>query len=254
MSTFNHCTRSIAVLVALAATACLAQNDVQPPTRSPHYQRHDFKGKEGGTLSYWLMKPAMLEAGKKYPLVLALHGRGGNTEAASVLASEAMRRDYPCFVMAPASGRMAMWAVPTDFNRLRGEPLLPRALEALAAVIAEHPIDADRVYVTGQSMGGFGTYGALAASAQTFAAAMPICGGWNPSEAAKMKDVPLWIFHGAKDTTVPVERSRQMVEAIKAAGGQPKYTEYADLGHNSWSRAYAAPATWQWLFAQRRGK
>jgi predicted peptidase len=101
-------------------------------------------------------------------------------------------------------------------------------------------------------MGGFGSFGAVALSPQTFAAAIPICGGWAPGDAAKMKDVALWVFHGDADGTVPVERSRSMVEALKQAGGSPKYTEFPGVGHNSWSKAYALPETWEWLFAQRR--
>lgn len=241
------------VLSALACGTGLAQHaDVEPPTRSPHYQQREFTGKDGAKLNYWLMSPAQMEAGKKYPLVLALHGRGGNTEAATVLGNEAMRRDYPCFVLAPAATRAGVWAVPADFERLRGRPQLPLALEALVKVIEENPIDRQCVYVTGQSMGGFGTFGALAASPQTFAAAVPICGGWSTADAAKMKDVAIWVFHGDADKTVPVELSRKMVEALKQAGGAPKSTEYPGVGHNSWSRTYASPETWQWLFAQRR--
>ncbi len=243
---------SLAVVAQISRPVAAQETEVQPPTRNSHYQKHEFTGKESGKLSYWLMRPATIEPEKKYPLVLALHGRGGNTEAASVLGSDALRKDHPCFVLAPAATRAGVWAVPANLARLRGQPQLPLALEALNKVMADHPIDPHRVYVTGQSMGGFGTYGALAASPQVFAAAMPICGGWDVTQAAKFKDIPLWAFHGDADTTVPVERSREMVESLKRAGGTPKYTEYAGVGHNSWSRTYASPETWQWLFAQKR--
>lgn len=228
------------------------REQVRPPVRSELFTRHTFTAKDGRSVDYWLMTPAKLEPGRKYPLVLTLHGRGGNTQAASVLAEDDMRAEYPCFVMAPAVNRQQVWALPGNFARLRGDSLLPVALEALASVQQKHPIDADRVYVTGQSMGGFGTFGALAASPQTFAAAIPICGGWSPDDAAKMKAVAIWIFHGDADRTVPVERSRSMAEAIKAAGGQVKYSELKGVGHNSWSPAYADEQTWKWLFAQRR--
>jgi predicted peptidase len=89
-------------------------------------------------------------------------------------------------------------------------------------------------------------------SPQIFAAAIPVCGGWDPADAEKMKDVPLWVFHGEADGTVQAERSRSMIDAIKQAGGSPKYTEYPGMGHNSWLKAYAAASTWEWLFAQRR--
>ena len=103
-------------------------------------------------------------------------------------------------------------------------------------------------------MGGFGTFGAIAIRPNLFAAAIPVCGGWDPMDAEKMKGVVLWVFHGDADRTVPVDRGRRMVEAVKHAGGSPKYTEYPGVGHNSWSKIYATPATWTWLFAQRRKK
>lgn len=247
----------IAIVVGTAAAwagnMVWAQADtVSPPTRSEHYQRHEFTGADGEKLSYWLMSPAKVEPGQKYPLVLALHGRGGNTEGATVLGSAALRSKYPCFVLAPAVSRNGVWAVPGDFRGLRGKHVLPLVLAALEQVKQDHPIDADRVYVTGQSMGGFGSFGAIATSPSTFAAAIPICGGWDPQDAEKMKAVPLWVFHGDADTTVPVQRSRSMVEAITAAGGTPKFTEYPGVGHNSWSKTYASPETWEWLFAQQR--
>ncbi len=234
---------------------CCGQADaVKSPTRSQKYKRGEFKSKDGTKLSYWLMTPVKVESNTTYPLVLALHGRGGNTEAAIVLGSEEMRKKYPCFVMAPAVSRAGNWAVPKGTRKLRGKQLLPTALQALEEIKKTHPIDADRIYVTGQSMGGYGTFGAIATSPQTFAAAIPVCGGWNAADAAKMKGVALWVFHGDADKTVPVERSQTMIAAIKKAGGSPKYTEYPGIGHNSWSKTYASAETWKWLFAQRRGK
>lgn len=240
---------------ALAQPPAPAQREadaVRPPVQSRHYTKHTFTAEDGRKVDYWLMTPAKIEPGKKYPLVLTLHGRGGNTTAAGILASEAMRAEYPCFVLAPAVGREQVWALPADFARLRGDAMMPVVLAALAQVQKQHPIDADRIYVTGQSMGGFGTFGALAASPGTFAAAIPICGGWRPGDAAKMKDVPIWVFHGDADRTVPVDRSRVIVEALRAAGGQPKYSELKGVAHNSWEPAYNDPATWKWLFSQRR--
>ncbi len=243
----------IFLTLACAVKTCRAQSaEVSSPTQSPRYERQEFKAQDGTQLSFWLMKPGSLTEGKKYPLVLALHGRGGNSAAAAELAGSELRKEYPCFVMAPAVTRQQVWAVPGGFRQLPGQQMLTVVLEALEKVKADYPIDADRVYVTGQSMGGFGSFGAIAVSPETFAAAIPICGGWDPKDAAKMKTVPIWVFHGDMDTTVPVERSRTMVEAIKAAGGSPRYTEYPGVGHNSWSKTYASADTWKWLFSQRR--
>jgi predicted peptidase len=101
-------------------------------------------------------------------------------------------------------------------------------------------------------MGGYGSWWALEAKPDMFAAAAIICGGGRPEKVAKFKNVPMWVFHGADDKTVPVERSREMVEALKAAGGAPKYTEYPGVGHNSWAATYSNPELYRWLFAQKK--
>ncbi len=101
-------------------------------------------------------------------------------------------------------------------------------------------------------MGGAGTFGAMSLRPDIFAAAIPVAGGWDPKDAGKMNNIAIWVFHGDKDKVVPTDYSRTMVEAIKKAGGSPKYTEYEGVGHNSWSKAYASPETWEWLFQQKR--
>ncbi|HHK42169.1 MAG TPA: phospholipase [Planctomycetaceae bacterium] len=229
----------------------------QAPTRSKHYERHTYKAKDGTSIDYWLMSPAEVQSGQKYPLVLALHGRGGTTTAATVLGSEKYRRQFPCFVIAPVSTRQGVWArarktIGSGNRKKAGKEMLPAAIEALESLLEKYPIDRDRIYVTGQSMGGFGTFGALVQRPDLFAAGIPVAGGWAVRDAEKIKDTPLWVFHGDKDNVVPTELSRNMVEAIRKAGGHPKYTEFAGVGHNSWSRAYASPRTWDWLFAQKR--
>lgn len=244
----------LALLVCHVAVSSAQDKAIKAPTRGAHFQQHEFKAKDGSTLAYWLMKPAQIEAGKTYPLVLTLHGRGGNTEAATVLAGDEMRKKYPCFVLAPAVARKEVWAVPSDFRKLPGPERISAAVELVDQLLGKEPIDRSRVYVTGQSMGGFGSFGALAHAPETFAAAMPVCGGWKAEDAERMKGVAVWVFHGDADGTVPVERSRTMVEALKAAGGEVKYTEYPGVGHNSWSPTYKSPKTWEWLFEQRRAK
>lgn len=102
-------------------------------------------------------------------------------------------------------------------------------------------------------MGGYGTWDLISRMPETFAAAAPICGGGDENQAEKLIDLPIWVFHGADDTTVPPERSRNMVNAIKAAGGKKiKYTEYPGVGHGSWKPAYADPEFMKWLFSQKK--
>ena len=126
------------------------------------------------------------------------------------------------------------------------------ALEVVDGLIAIGRVDPDRVYVTGLSMGGYGTWCAAGLPGARFAAAAPICGGGDPQWASRYAGLPLWAFHGDADNIVPVRRAREMIEAIRADGGNPKYTEYPGVNHASWNQAYADDAFHEWLFAQKR--
>lgn len=108
------------------------------------------------------------------------------------------------------------------------------------------------MYLTGLSVGGYGTWLLAAAHPEKFAAIAPICGGGNPADARKLAKLPTWVFHGAKDPTVPLKRSEEMVEALKAAGAYPKFTVYPEAGHDSWTATYDNPEFYQWLLAQKR--
>ena len=130
----------------------------------------------------------------------------------------------------------------------RVESGLARRLDQL---IAKKPIDTRRIYLTGLSMGGYGTWDLIARQPERFAAAIPICGGGDPATAERIKHIPLWVFHGDADSAVKVSRSRDMVAALKQAGGEPKYTEYEGVGHDSWTRTYKSPEIYEWLFSQR---
>jgi predicted peptidase len=99
-------------------------------------------------------------------------------------------------------------------------------------------------------MGGFGTWSIAAKYPERWAAMVPICGGGNPSKAELIKDIPCWCFHGDKDSAVPVEKSREMIKALKAAGGNPNYTEYPGVGHNSWDKAYGTAELYEWMLKQ----
>ncbi|MBA4055232.1 MAG: peptidase, partial [Marivirga sp.] len=109
-----------------------------------------------------------------------------------------------------------------------------------------------RRYVTGISRGGYGSWHFICTRPDMFAAAIPVCGGGDPSRASNIVDVSVWAFHGAKDKNVPVDGSRHMIEAIKKAGGSPQYTEYENEAHNIWHRVSETPGLWDWLFEQQR--
>lgn len=229
-------------------------------TEQPHpgganssFDVREFKGSNGQTIRYSLFvpkdKPAAL------PLVLCLHGAGGNTAAANLLASTDKQSKHPCIVMAPAcDGKQTRWAKSEFRNGQDARSVMPELMEALHAVITETKADAQRIYLSGQSMGGMGTWGMIAEHADVFAAAVPVCGIWQTADAPKMNGVAIWAFHGGDDKTVPVTGSRDMIDALKKAGVKPapKYTEFPGVGHGSWEPAYATPELWDWMFAQRK--
>lgn len=215
------------------------------------YQPHTFRSSTDAELKYQLLSPAAAaEPGEqKFPLVLFLHGageRGADNQAqlkhgTSNFAKADVREKFPCYVAAPQCGTGKWWNTQADV-----------LVELIADLQKNHRIDPDRIYVTGLSMGGFGTWELLAQKPQLFAAAAPICGGGDPSKAAGYASVPIWVFHGDKDTVVRPELSRAMVDALKKAGGSPKYTEYPGVGHDSWTATYSDPAFMEWMFAQKR--
>ncbi len=213
-------------------------------------EKRTFKS-GGAELPYRLLKPAGYDPKKSYPLVVFLHGageRGSDNEAqirhgVREFASAKHRKQYPCFLIAPQCPAKRGWAG-SEPERL--------VLELIPALQKEFSIDAKRIYVTGLSMGGYGTWNLIGRRPELFAAAVPICGGGNEKMAEKMAKVPIWAFHGDKDTAVPVDRSRKMIAAIEKAGGKPKYTEYKGVGHDSWTRAYGDAKMFAWMFAQKK--
>jgi predicted peptidase len=166
-------------------------------------------------------------------------------------------RQWPCFVVAPQLPDGSSWAFLQRIgNRIVAAPEPARALrlaiEVLNRLTTEFSIDPSRIYVTGLSMGGFGTWDALWRWPDLFAAAVPICGGGDTSKAPIFAHKPIWAFHGESDDIVPVEATRSMVNAVRLAGGDSIYTEYPGVGHDSWTPAYNEPKLFDWLFAQKR--
>jgi predicted peptidase len=222
-------------------------------------EKREF-GSGKSVLPYRLMKPEGYDGSKDYPLVVFLHGAGerGKDNKAQLkhgvkdFASDAARKKHPCFLIAPQCPSGQSWAA------FRGgfakAPTTPakQVLALIAELRKEFKIDPKRIYLTGLSMGGYGTWDLLAREPGLFAAGLPVCGGGDPATAEKIAKIPLWVFHGDKDTAVPVERSRTMVEAVKKAGGEPKYTEYKGVGHDSWTATYKDAKVRDWLFAQKK--
>jgi predicted peptidase len=226
-----------------------------------------FKTDDGRELNYRLMKPKDYDPQKKYPLVLFFHGAGerGDDNVAQLVhgmndfAKDENREKYPCFVVAPQCPECKRWVEVDwtldahDFDE-KPSVTMQLVIELLEKLPQEHSIDMSRLYVTGLSMGGFATWDMISRYPGKFAGAAPVCGGADLKLAPKMVKVPIWTFHGDKDTVVKLHRSTDMVEAIRNAGGKVLYTEYAGVGHDSWVRAYSDPKLMEWMFAQKLSK
>jgi predicted peptidase len=194
---------------------------------------------------YLLSLPADYQKQEKWPLVLFLHGSGEcGSDIQKVKANGppkfADEKPYPFILVSPQAPE-DRWDIPS--------------LNALVdGLLKELKVDPDRVYVTGLSLGGGATWHLIASAPEKFAAAAPVC-GWNPKAktAEKIKNIPLWVFHGDKDKAVPLSHSQRMVDALKPLNAaEVKFTVYPGVGHDCWNQAYAEPELWNWLLAQKR--
>lgn len=210
-----------------------------------------LKENETQTISYWIFLPEDYEtkSGKRWPLLLFLHGsgeRGAEIEKVKVhgppkiLGNTEKAKDWPFITISPQCPENYTWS--------------PNQLALLLDEIEKNfNVDRNRIYATGLSMGGFGTWSLLYHYPKRFTAGVPICGGFNPDAAESFVDMPLWVFHGAKDQAVRVESSTNVVDAIKEKGGEKvRLTIYPDLEHDSWTVTYDNPELYVWLLEQRK--
>ena len=217
-----------------------------------YFEARTYVNGRKDTLLYRLLKPINYDPSKKHPLVVCLSGNGGRGDdnikqiagcwPAQIMSKTENKKRYEAFVFVPQCPSGANWS---------GSLVSSLVFEVIHKLENEFEIDTTRRYVTGQSMGGYGSWYFILTHPQMFAAAIPICGGGNPDLATKIVDVPIWAFHGQKDNAVPVESSRKMIDAIKKAGGNPRYNEFPDAGHVCWPQAYDTPGLLDWLFAQK---
>ena len=207
-----------------------------------------------GLLLYRLFVPTNYNPATKYPLVIFLHGAGergsdnrlqltGQT-GVLVFASAANQSKYPSFMIAPQCPTGGAWA-----DSIRRQ----QVFDLINALEVEFSIDPDRLYLTGLSMGGYGTWDYITAYTNMYAAAVPMSAGGDSGLASRIIRLPIWNFHAADDGTVNVSGSRTTINALRNAGGNPIYTEYASGGHVVWTPAYNTPILMDWVYAQRRG-
>lgn len=220
----------------------------------------------GESFDYRLLTPPGIESGQTFPLVLYLHGadRRGTDNCAQLgflpawMTEPRRREQFPCFLIAPQCRPNRPWVeTPRAFDRQapRQPPgaQMQVVINILEEVVREFPVDPARLYLTGLSMGGYAAWDLGTRLAERWAAVAPICGGGDELYADRLVGVPVWAWHGDADDVVPVRKSRRMIDAIRQAGGQPKYTELAGVGHDCWTAAYTAPdGVVPWMFQQRR--
>ena len=199
------------------------------------------------TARYLLYLPrAYTEDDREWPLILFLHGAGERGDDLELVKMHgppkivAERDDFPFVVVSPQCPADQWWD--TD------------VLSALLdEVVAQYRIDEDRIYLTGLSMGGFGTWSLAIRQPDRFAAIAPICGGGITHATRYIAHLPVWVFHGAKDETVRLKESQEMVDALKRYGGNVEFTVYPEAGHDSWTETYDNPELYEWFLTHRRG-
>jgi predicted peptidase len=231
------------VLTASAAGLFAAdQPSVQPGQSAQHFEKQ-----VPVALDYLLFLPEAYatDASKKWPLILFLHGAGergsdlGKVKVHGPPKIVEKKKDFPFVVVSPQCPGNGWW---DSF-----------ALNALLDdVLAKYRIDPARVYLTGLSMGGFGTWDLASRHPERFAAIAPICGGGSPMAVFRLRDMPVWVFHGDKDPLVPVKLSDDIVDAFKKAGADIKYTRYEGVGHDAWTQTYDNPELYTWFLAHER--
>jgi predicted peptidase len=231
-------------------------------SQSSLFSYEKYIGASGDTLNY---RQLVSDYGmnSKYPLVIFLHGsgeRGDDNEAqlkwgVMNFASDRIMKMYRPIVIAPQCPKNMTWS---NFSyrdmSLQSSPAKPMKLliELIKQAISNLPVDTNRIYITGLSMGGFGTYDAITRYPDLFAAAVPVCGAGDTSFAQKISHIPIWIFHGALDGTVNPANSYNMAEALTRVGAHPGFTVYPETGHFAWIAAYSDPMMMEWMFSKRK--
>jgi predicted peptidase len=247
-------------------SACLLMNIQFAFSQSSRFSFNKYGNDKGDTLYYRQLYPDA-DTLRKYPLVIFLHGSGerGNDNEAQLkwgvmnFATDQNMMLHPAFVIAPQCPEKMSWS---NFSReknstemhLQATPTKP--MELLIALIHQLvkslPVDSNRIYITGLSMGGYGTYDAIERYPHLFAAAVPVCGGGDVSKAASIAHLPIWIFHGAEDPAVNPIFSLEMLQALTRAGAHSGFTQYPESGHFSWLGAYSDALMTEWLFRQHK--
>jgi len=249
------------VLTLVGALGMLAAAAGATPAPGNGFTAETYSGSSGLALPYRLFVPDTHLRTQPLPLIIFLHGvagagvdnwgqlQGGNFQGSHIWITPSGQAQHPAYVIAPQIPPGNAWAS-SESSQLA--PYAELVFDLLSDLKREYSIDTDRIYVVGQSLGGMGVWDLISKRPNVFAAAVPVCGSGDVASVSAAKSVSVWAFHGAKDQVVPVAGSREMVAALKAAGGTVRYTEYPYGQHDVWTIAFADPELFEWLFAQKR--
>lgn len=265
--TIPHPMRAIALLciaAAIAITAC-GQLPGQPGINDA-YQARMFRSAEGDSMAYRILAPEAPADTALYPLVVFLHGsgeKGYDNKAqlklgASVFSNPANMEQYPAYVVFPQCSRETWIGEFNPLSLMPGAPAKPLSTNMASVIgiidetIASCPIDTNRIYIMGISMGGIGVYDLASRHPERIAAAVVICGAFNPDLLPPAAEVPFMIFHGEIDPVVPTFLARDDYRALKKAGADARYIEFSGTEHDSWHQALNHPDLLPWLFSQSK--
>lgn len=219
---------------------------------------------ENDTLNYRILKPLNYDSNKQYPVHLFLHGSGerGNNNVSQLVHGGKLflkkenREQYNSWVIFPQASKSDWWghSEPYKFNyNVKESKDMSLVIKLMDSFVERNDVDTNRVYVSGLSMGGMGTFVILNLRPEMFAAATPICGDGDPNSVKNYsKKVPIWIFHGSDDTVVSPKNSLKMANAIIDAGGSPKITFYENVDHGSWNNAFAEKDFLKWIHSKSK--
>jgi len=261
---FLSCVASFLLPCCFARSGAAKQQSAPPGVvkQEPPFRKRVYAGKSGLKMPYRLFIPPQYDSAKKYPLIVWFHGGSGrgsdnesqiageNEKGAHLWTTPQSQAVFPAFVLAPQCPKNENWSDP-DLNEINTQ--LQMALDILAGAQKDYSIDADRVYLVGQSMGGLAVWTLLQKFPQQWAAAVVVASYDNFTNPRGIARVPLWIFQSDMDRTVPVDLIREMVKQLKKSGGAPRYTEYHKLKREVWEEAFEEPELRTWVSNQKRG-
>jgi len=222
------------------------------PASSPGQHSQVFEKTITKTLSckYLLFLPdGFSKKQQRWPVIVFLHGAGERGSDLKKVKKHGppkiveKQKDFPFIVVSPQCPKDDWWSEKVEV-----------LIHLLDGIVSRYDVDTDRIYLTGLSMGGYGTWSLASAYPERFAAIAPICGGGKRIMVHKLKDVPVWAFHGVRDKVVPLKESEEMVKAIKGKGGDAKLTVYPDAGHDSWTETYNNEELYEWFLKHRKNK